>query len=153
MMTSIDRSRRRFLQLLAASPLVSLLDLPSLLAAQAGAGSSQAASDLIASVADALNVFDFEAVARTKLPAWHWAWMSNGGEDGWFVSDGPAKAGHYSYSTSPAGGLPSIGSRLRATRYGGQAVGVERVLDLAIEIEVVLRRLRRHHHISFSPRR
>jgi isopentenyl diphosphate isomerase/L-lactate dehydrogenase-like FMN-dependent dehydrogenase len=55
--------------------------LPSLFAAQAGS-SSQASPDLIASVADALNVFDFEAVARTKLPAWHWAWMSNGGEDG-----------------------------------------------------------------------
>ena len=75
-----NRDRRRFLQLLAASPLVSLLDLPSLIAQQAGPASST--PDLIANVGDALNVFDFEAVARTKLPAWHWAWMSNGAEDG-----------------------------------------------------------------------
>jgi isopentenyl diphosphate isomerase/L-lactate dehydrogenase-like FMN-dependent dehydrogenase len=74
------RDRRRFLQLLAASPLVPLFDLPPMFAAQSGPAAS--ASDLIASVGDALNVFDFEAVARTKLPAWHWAWMSNGAEDG-----------------------------------------------------------------------
>jgi isopentenyl diphosphate isomerase/L-lactate dehydrogenase-like FMN-dependent dehydrogenase len=74
------RDRRRFLQLLAASPLVSLLDLPALFAQQSG--SATPTPDLIASVGEALNVFDFEAVARTKLPPWHWAWMSNGAEDG-----------------------------------------------------------------------
>src|SRR5688572_19479253 len=78
-MRTMTKNRRRFLQLLAASPLASLLDLPSLIAQQPGSTSTP---DLIASVADALNVFDFEAVARTKLPAWHWAWMANGGEDG-----------------------------------------------------------------------
>jgi isopentenyl diphosphate isomerase/L-lactate dehydrogenase-like FMN-dependent dehydrogenase len=75
-----QRDRRRFLQLLAASPVVSLVGLPSLLAAQSGSAAS--APDLISAVSDALNVFDFEAVARAKLPAWHWAWMSNGAEDG-----------------------------------------------------------------------
>jgi isopentenyl diphosphate isomerase/L-lactate dehydrogenase-like FMN-dependent dehydrogenase len=75
-----NHDRRRFLHLLAASPLASLLDLPALIAQQSGTASP--ASDLITSVGDALNVFDFEAVARTKLPPWHWAWMSNGAEDG-----------------------------------------------------------------------
>ena len=80
MRTMTNQHRRRLLQLLAASPLASLLDLPSLIAQQSG--STSATPDLIANVGDALNVFDFEAVARTKLPAWHWAWMSNGAEDG-----------------------------------------------------------------------
>ena len=79
MRTMTHRDRRRFLQLLAASPLVSLLDLPALIAQQSG---STPAPDLIASVGDALNVFDFEAVARAKLPPWHWAWLSTGGDDG-----------------------------------------------------------------------
>jgi 4-hydroxymandelate oxidase len=79
MRTMTQRDRRRFLQLLAASPLAAFLDLPSLIAQQSTA---PAASDLISSVGEALNVLDFEAVARAKLPAWHWAWMSNGGEDG-----------------------------------------------------------------------
>jgi isopentenyl diphosphate isomerase/L-lactate dehydrogenase-like FMN-dependent dehydrogenase len=76
----MTHNRRRFLQLLAASPLASMLDLPALFAQQSGSASS--APDLITSVADALNVFDFEAIARAKLPPWHLAWMTNGGEDG-----------------------------------------------------------------------
>jgi isopentenyl diphosphate isomerase/L-lactate dehydrogenase-like FMN-dependent dehydrogenase len=40
------------------------------------------ADDLIASAADALSVLDFEPVARAKLPPWHWAWLSTGGDDG-----------------------------------------------------------------------
>jgi isopentenyl diphosphate isomerase/L-lactate dehydrogenase-like FMN-dependent dehydrogenase len=39
-------------------------------------------SDIIAAAADALSVLDFEAAAQAKLPAWHWAWMSTGGDDG-----------------------------------------------------------------------
>ena len=78
MRTMTQRDRRRFLRLLAASPVVSLLDLPSLIAQQSGSTSST--PDLIATVGDALNVFDFEAIARSKLPPWHWAWMSNGAD-------------------------------------------------------------------------
>jgi isopentenyl diphosphate isomerase/L-lactate dehydrogenase-like FMN-dependent dehydrogenase len=73
-----SRSRRHFLRLLASSPLLAQIDCASLLA-QGGAAAS---ADVIASVGEALNVLDFEAAARAKLPAWHWAWMSNGGEDG-----------------------------------------------------------------------
>jgi len=39
-------------------------------------------NDLIGSAADALSVLDFEPVARAKLPPWHWAWLSTGGDDG-----------------------------------------------------------------------
>jgi isopentenyl diphosphate isomerase/L-lactate dehydrogenase-like FMN-dependent dehydrogenase len=35
---------------------------------------------LIASAADALSVLDFEPVAKAKLPPWHWAWLSTGGD-------------------------------------------------------------------------
>jgi len=71
-------SRRHFLRLVASSPLLAQFDIASLLAQ----GSAPASPDVIASVGEALNVLDFEAAARAKLPAWHWAWMSNGGEDG-----------------------------------------------------------------------
>jgi isopentenyl diphosphate isomerase/L-lactate dehydrogenase-like FMN-dependent dehydrogenase len=79
-MSSTARSRRRFLQLLASTPVLAHLDLQQLFAAQGSAAPAQ--TDVIATVGEALNVLDFEAVARAKLPAWHWAWMSNGGEDG-----------------------------------------------------------------------
>jgi isopentenyl diphosphate isomerase/L-lactate dehydrogenase-like FMN-dependent dehydrogenase len=38
-------------------------------------------SDLIASAKDALNVFDFEAVARKNLPPAHWGYMASGSDD------------------------------------------------------------------------
>jgi 4-hydroxymandelate oxidase len=91
---STDRGRRRFLQLLAASPLVPYLNLPDWVrlkpdsthaampdAAYALARAAQE-SDIISTAAEALNVLDFEAAARAKLPPWHWAWMSTGGDDG-----------------------------------------------------------------------
>ncbi len=43
---------------------------------------SAADNDLIASAADALSVLDFEPVAKAKLPPWHWAWLSTGGDSG-----------------------------------------------------------------------
>lgn len=88
-----QRSRRRFLQLIAASPVLPFLDLPrdwmdaihamggSGLDAAQGAAAVQDAQ-LIARAADAVSVFDFEPVARAKLSAGHWAWMSTGGDDG-----------------------------------------------------------------------
>jgi isopentenyl diphosphate isomerase/L-lactate dehydrogenase-like FMN-dependent dehydrogenase len=68
--------RRHLLRLLAASPL-----LPYLASLNPLAVAAQE-TDVIRSVADALNVFDFEAAARAKVPAWHWAWLSTGGDDG-----------------------------------------------------------------------
>jgi len=66
------RDRRRFLQLLAASPLLAYLS--PRLGAQDG--------DVIAAASQALSVLDFEAAARSKVAPWHWAWLSTGGDDG-----------------------------------------------------------------------
>lgn len=68
-----ERSRRRFLQFLAASPLLMSPGLlPSLFAQQ---------PELIASPDLALNVFDFEAVARQSLPPGHFSFMATGVDD------------------------------------------------------------------------
>jgi isopentenyl diphosphate isomerase/L-lactate dehydrogenase-like FMN-dependent dehydrogenase len=83
-------ARRRFLRLLAATPVLPLLDLPTSWApaaaqsaASAGALQAIAGSDgLITAAADAVSVLDFEPVARAKLSPGHWAWMSTGGDDG-----------------------------------------------------------------------
>ena len=62
-------NRRVFLNLLAASPLFAGL---------AWRNPAWAQDDLIASAADALDVFDFEAVARQVLPPAHWGYMATG---------------------------------------------------------------------------
>jgi isopentenyl diphosphate isomerase/L-lactate dehydrogenase-like FMN-dependent dehydrogenase len=79
-------SRRAFLRFLAASPLFASLDL----AGCTGRGSSAAAGpgkgtrppdpapDLIASADEALDVFDFRAVAQHRLPPAHWGYMATG---------------------------------------------------------------------------
>jgi isopentenyl diphosphate isomerase/L-lactate dehydrogenase-like FMN-dependent dehydrogenase len=82
----VRSSRRRLLQLLATSSLVPHLHLPEGWADAVSASSQSPASiadgDLIASAADALSVLDFEPVAKAKLPPWHWAWLSTGGDGG-----------------------------------------------------------------------
>ena len=80
---SLSKGRRRLLQLIASSSLLPYLGLPegwSHAAAQTPAASTT--DDLIASAAEALSVLDFEPAARAKLPPWHWAWLSTGGDDG-----------------------------------------------------------------------
>src|SRR5262245_11514849 len=67
--------RREFLKFLAGSPL--LLAYPSLLDAFTQVPTAQAAATL-ASAADALDVFDFEAMARRVLPPAHWGYMATG---------------------------------------------------------------------------
>jgi isopentenyl diphosphate isomerase/L-lactate dehydrogenase-like FMN-dependent dehydrogenase len=59
------QARRQLLRLLLASPLVALAD----------------EEDSIADPADALNVFDFESVARRKLPPAHWGYLATGVDD------------------------------------------------------------------------
>jgi 4-hydroxymandelate oxidase len=73
--------RREFLKFLAGSPL--LLACPSLLEAFTQAPTAQAAAATLASAADALDVYDFEAMARRVLPPAHWGYMATGvdGED------------------------------------------------------------------------
>ena len=77
---SVSKGRRRLLQLIASSSLVPYLDSRLLAALQNPTASTDDA--LIASAADALSVLDFEPVARSKVAAWHWAWLSTGGDDG-----------------------------------------------------------------------
>ena len=68
--------RREFLRFLAGSPL--LLAYPALLEAFTQAPTAQAAAATLASAADALDVFDFEAMARRVLPPAHWGYMATG---------------------------------------------------------------------------
>src|SRR5204862_2040649 len=71
--------RREFLRYLAASPLVPYLNLsPGWLAGvQTGAQDDQ----LIAAAKEAVNVFDFEPVARKKLPPAHFGYLATGTDD------------------------------------------------------------------------
>src|SRR3954454_18295613 len=66
-----DENRRRFLQYLLASPLLA--------AGQQGGQAPE--SDVITSVTDAINVLEFEAVARKKLPPAHYGYLATGVED------------------------------------------------------------------------
>jgi 4-hydroxymandelate oxidase len=77
-------ARREFLKFLAASPYVAaaggvgaFLRLPRASAQSIAAG----APDVIADPAAALNVFDFEEVARRKVSTAHWAYMASGVDD------------------------------------------------------------------------
>jgi isopentenyl diphosphate isomerase/L-lactate dehydrogenase-like FMN-dependent dehydrogenase len=76
-MTAHDRARRQLLRFLAASPLLQPLS------AVASALQPQVATngDLIASPDQALNVFDFEAVARQRLPPAHFGYMATGTDE------------------------------------------------------------------------
>jgi isopentenyl diphosphate isomerase/L-lactate dehydrogenase-like FMN-dependent dehydrogenase len=62
-------NRREFLKFLAASPLLGAVGQPQL------------GGDIIDSPKDALNVFDFEAVARQKLPPAHFGYIATGVDD------------------------------------------------------------------------
>ncbi len=79
-------SRRRFLQYLAASPLFA----SGALSADSKEVSSKlpdpmiwapADGELIGSPKDAINVFDFEPVARNKVPPAHFGYMASGLDD------------------------------------------------------------------------
>jgi 4-hydroxymandelate oxidase len=79
-------SRRKFLQYLAASPLVASgaieaygLEAPSKLPDPMIW--AHANSELIKTPKDAINVFDFEPVARKNVPAAHFGYMASGIDD------------------------------------------------------------------------
>ena len=86
----LGESRRRFLQFLAGSPLFAWpgvrafadngLLAPSKLPDPILWG-PMAAGDLIASPKDAINVFDFEPVARKNVPPAHFGYMASGIDD------------------------------------------------------------------------
>lgn len=70
--------RRRFLQFLAASPLLAGFRPQGLdVASQAATAGAEPAAKL-ATAADAISVIDFEEAARRVLPPAHWGYMASG---------------------------------------------------------------------------
>src|SRR5678815_4033327 len=98
-------SRRRFLAFAAGSPLLAAVDVSALARLLGGSSRDRAKGlallqqatsqepELIASAADALNVFDFEPVARKKLPPAHWGYLATGSDD-----DGTLRANREGYA-------------------------------------------------------
>ena len=83
---STSTARRHFLKFLAASPYIAALGgvtafLGRTGLAQSAGQTSQTASDVIASPAEALDVFDFEEAAHRKVRNSHWAYMVSGVDD------------------------------------------------------------------------
>jgi isopentenyl diphosphate isomerase/L-lactate dehydrogenase-like FMN-dependent dehydrogenase len=84
-----ERSRRRFLRYLAASPVVAALAGEKGLAQSAANEVSASPARLlealgekpIASAKDAVNVFDFDVVARRTLPPAHYGYIATGVDD------------------------------------------------------------------------
>jgi isopentenyl diphosphate isomerase/L-lactate dehydrogenase-like FMN-dependent dehydrogenase len=80
-----SRSRRSFLKFLAASPALAYVGLPrplgESLAVQSTRKFAGLGDGLVKSPEDALDVFDFEAVARAELPPGHWGYLSTGVDD------------------------------------------------------------------------
>jgi 4-hydroxymandelate oxidase len=70
--------RRAFLRFIATSPLFATVPGLAGLLAQSTSSSPQALDNLIKSAAEALDVFDFEPVARKAIPPAHWGYMSTG---------------------------------------------------------------------------
>lgn len=76
-MITHELGRRRFLHMLATSPaLAGGLGLGHLFS-----GIAHAEEDLIAAADQAVNVLEFEAVARKNLPPWHYAYLATGVTD------------------------------------------------------------------------
>ena len=82
-MNAHHRARRQFLKFVAGSPLL----YPAALTASAWQSPARPDDPLIASADQAVNVFDFEAVARQKLPIAHYGYLASGSDD-----DGTLKA-------------------------------------------------------------
>ena len=80
-------SRRKFLQFLAASPLLAASDLAAFAAERPGLlpdpmlWSPRALEKLISNPKEAINVFDFEPVARQNVPPAHFGYMASGIDD------------------------------------------------------------------------
>ena len=90
----MPHSRRQFLSFLAGSPLLAAagVDLAALDWMIRGGGNDHRRAldvvqqatqepELIASASEALNVFDFEPVARRKTPPAHWGYLMTGSDD------------------------------------------------------------------------
>jgi len=78
------QGRRQFLKMLAASPLLRYAGLPPLLGLGPGASALRALEEddgIIESLDEALEVMDFEPLARKMLLHEHWAYMATGVDD------------------------------------------------------------------------
>ena len=79
------QARRTFLRDLAASPLFGagvLAPVRDILAAADGGGHETSdLGEVISSVGEAINVFDFREVARAKLPPAHYGYLATGTDD------------------------------------------------------------------------
>src|ERR1700752_201382 len=79
---SVGTARRESLKFLAASPYVAALGGVTAFLEQSGlAQDTRETSEVIASPAQALNVFDFEEAAHRKVQPGHWAYMASGVDD------------------------------------------------------------------------
>jgi isopentenyl diphosphate isomerase/L-lactate dehydrogenase-like FMN-dependent dehydrogenase len=81
---SANTARREFLKFLAASPYVAALGGVTAFLERSGlafAQNGRPVADIIASPAEALNVFDFEEPAHRKVNPGHWAYMASGVDD------------------------------------------------------------------------
>jgi isopentenyl diphosphate isomerase/L-lactate dehydrogenase-like FMN-dependent dehydrogenase len=82
-----EQSRRKFLQFLAGSPLFALaggeVAAIARMLERGAQGLPQSRQDpaLIKAAQEALNVFDFEPVAKAKLPVAHWGYLATGTDD------------------------------------------------------------------------
>ena len=77
-----NTARREFLKFLAASPYVAALGGVGLFWNRTAAAQlAPETTDVIATPADALSVFDFEEAARRKVQPGHWAYMASGVDD------------------------------------------------------------------------
>jgi len=80
-------SRRKFLQFLAASPLLAASDLAAFAAERPGLlpdpmlWAPRALDKMISNPKEAINVFDFEPVARKNVPPAHFGYMASGIDD------------------------------------------------------------------------
>src|SRR2546426_8254854 len=74
-------SRRRFLKFMSGSPLLAWPGFAALAAEDPIRWAPMRAEDLITSPKDALNVFDFEPVARKNIPPAHFGYMASGIDD------------------------------------------------------------------------
>lgn len=86
MITNAVASRRRFLRFLIASPALAYAELPASLAAAVQGEAT------LASAKDALNVLDFEPIARKNLPPAHFGYLMTGVDD-----DGTLRANREGY--------------------------------------------------------
>lgn len=79
---AVRSSRRAFLRFLAGSPLLSLLGLPACRpSTDGGTGRAGDLDAVLSSPDDAINVFDFEAVAAQRIPPAHFGYLATGVDD------------------------------------------------------------------------